>query len=146
MCGGKIVEIFSHLIVLYSVMRLSLWKHHAKLPIYLPMAHSQFLCMLCFVFLSLYAIRYLFFAKCVKLYISIQLECDFTKIEFILTKLLWVDPKSKKYLTIFKIQSCDLFQMGMGNVAVSWTDRKANKCDKVDVHKCHATARIVGDN
>lgn len=29
--------------------------------------------------------------QCVKVYISIQLECDFTKIQFILTKLRWVD-------------------------------------------------------
>lgn len=43
-----------------------------------------------------------------KVYISIQLECDFTKIQFILMKLRWVDTKSNWLFTQNFQLACDL--------------------------------------
>lgn len=45
-----------------------------------------------------------------KIYISIQLDCDFTIITFILTKLRWVDTKVRKYLAIHG-KCCNCFAL-----------------------------------
>lgn len=61
---------------------------------------------------------------CVKVYISIQLECDFTKIQFILTKLRWVDTKSTAISTHEKYSvvwfAVELERVFIPNMEVEW--------------------------